>query len=436
LDWIGPLLRYLKTKKVNTIVSVQAVLEINGPISIIDLSRRLDQTNLNNEILQTILSKHQDNLVNQLCGKKYSRDKNRQYKRAGTAKRTLQTRHGEIKLRLIKVRSLENNTIFKPLLLDLGVEPRRRIVDDLVFESAEVATLLTYRDAVTVIESLTKAETSKHRVHRYVQEVGSHMNVERRKCIPDRVGIMLGDGTKTHGLGEKKNEVNVVLGRDPETGAKHLLAVEVNKNWPETALHVHTEADVLVCDADKAMRNALRGRVLSYQLCVNHAVRQAGNHLWRAGVPKARRRSILNKLVTILRVLRFSVRKHLLDKDFGRLRWRIDWTLSELRKLASELVDAGSVGAGKFIRQSANYLVTYARLAVKGERIPYTNNLIERLMGEVAKRVKNRWMHWSTVGLENMLNILLVRYCDKRLYSSLKEKYYKIEDVTIEVKIT
>ena len=93
-------------------------------------------------------------------------------------------------------------------------------------------------------------------------------------------------------------------------------------------------------------------------------------------------------------------------------------------------------GVGKYIRQSANYLVTYARLAVKGERIPYTNNLIERLMGEVAKRVKNRWMHWSTVGLENMLNILLVRYCDKRLYSSLKENFYKIEDVTIEVKIT
>jgi len=229
LDWIGPLLRYLKTKKVNAIVSVQATLEINGAISISNLSRRLDQTNLNKEILQTILTKHQDEIINQLCGEKYSRNKNRQYKRAGTTWRTLQTRHGEITIRVIKVRSLENNTIFKPLLLDLGVEPRRRIVDDLVIESAEAASLLTYRDTVTLIESLTKAETSKHRVHRYVQEVGSYMNAERRKSLPDRVGIMLGDGTKTHGLCGKKNMVNVVLGRDPETGAKHLLAVEVNK---------------------------------------------------------------------------------------------------------------------------------------------------------------------------------------------------------------
>ncbi len=50
----------------------------------------------------------------------------------------------------------------------------------------------------------------------------------------------------------------------------------------------------------------------------------------------------------------------------------------------------GLPGAAKFIRNSANILVTYARLAMKGVRVPYTNNRVERLMGEVAKRVKNK----------------------------------------------
>jgi len=68
--------------------------------------------------------------------------------------------------------------------------------------------------------------------------------------------------------------------------------------------------------------------------------------------------------------------------------------------------------------------------------VPYTNNLIERLMGEVAKRVKNRWMHWSTEGLENLLNILLIRYCNRRLYASLKQKYYKDDSTVINVKKT
>jgi len=47
---------------------------------------------------------------------------------------------------------------------------------------------------------------------------------------------------------------------------------------------------------------------------------------------------------------------------------------------------------------------------MKGVKIPYTNNLIERLMGEIAKRVKNRWAHWSTKGLQNILNFLLVGF--------------------------
>lgn len=98
------------------------------------------------------------------------------------------TRHGTISLRVVKVRSLENGSILRPLLLHIGVEPRKRIVDDLVLESAEAATLLTIRDSKTVVEGLTKAKTSKHRIHGYVQRVGSYMDRERRKAAKEQVG--------------------------------------------------------------------------------------------------------------------------------------------------------------------------------------------------------------------------------------------------------
>ena len=45
-------------------------------------------------------------------------------------------------------------------------------------------------------------------------------------------------------------------------------------------------------------------------------------------------------------------------------------------------------------------------------------------------------MHWSMEGLENLLNILLVRYCDKELYASLKEKYYSDAEAVIDVRVT
>jgi transposase-like protein len=144
----------------------------------------------------------------------------------------------------------------------------------------------------------------------------------------------------------------------------------------------------------------------------------------------------LRKSSVILQTLRNSVKKHLADGDFERLKWRISRSLRELDGLSRELFLDGLDTVARFIRNAANYMVTFARLAMKGICIPNTNNLIERLMGEIAKRVKHKWMHWSTRGLENLLNILLARYCNKRVYSEMKEKYLSTNTTIVKIAIT
>ena len=318
----------------------------------------------------------------------------------------------------------------------MGVEPKKRIVNDLDLECAETATYLTYRDTKTVIENLTKAKVSRHRIHSCVQKIGAYIDKERRETANQKVDLMYADGTKAHGIDGKKNEINVILGKDTETGQKHLLGLTVNRKWTETAEQVKTKAEVLVADADKPLRNALIDKALNYQLCVNHAVRDVGYHLWKAGLPKQERKEIRTKLKAILYTCRNSTIKHLKDGDIERLEWRINKTLKDLKQLAHELVEDGLTTAAKFLRNSANYLITFARLAINQIRIPYTNNLIERLMGEIAKRVKNKWMHWSTTGLENMLNILLARYCNKQKYNKLKQKYLNQTHPIIQITVT
>jgi transposase-like protein len=68
-------------------------------------------------------------------------------------------------------------------------------------------------------------------------------------------------------------------------------------------------------------------------------------------------------------------------------------------------------------------MVTFAKLALKNIQIPYTSNVIERLMGEISKRCKHKWMHWSTEGLENMLQIILVRYTNPQFYKQFWKTY-------------
>ena len=210
----------------------------------------------------------------------------------------------------------------------------------------------------------------------------------------------------------------------------------MNRRWRETAEQFKGKAGFLISDADRELRNALIDKALNHQLCVNHAVREVSYTLWRSGLPKRERREIRARLKAILHACRNSVLKHLKDQNIERLQWRVEKTLADLKQLAKELVEEGLTGAAKFIRNSANYMITFARLAIKQVHTPYTNNLIERFMGEIAKRIKNKWMHWSTQGLENLLNILLARYCNRECYNRLKQKYLNHQHTFIHIKVT
>ena len=113
------------------------------------------------------------------------------------------------------------------------------------------------------------------------------------------------------------------------------------------------------------------------------------------------------------------------------LRRKIRQTLKALDSYAARLKVEGCVSAAGFVSRSVQEMVVFARLALEHVRIPYTVNLMERLMGEVAKRVKNRWAHWSERGLNNLLTLLLVRYTNRNPYKSAwKTIYHPVEDHT------
>ena len=86
---ISSLLRYQNQKEVSPIISVQAKLEVHGDIKVACLSRELDEANVNRGILKAVVVKVQDQLIDELCVKKYARNKDAKFKRAGTVTRTL-----------------------------------------------------------------------------------------------------------------------------------------------------------------------------------------------------------------------------------------------------------------------------------------------------------------------------------------------------------
>jgi hypothetical protein len=106
---------------------------------------------------------------------------------------------------------------------------------------------------------------------------------------------------------------------------------------------------------------------------------------------------ILSKLV--------NSTKHLKDQNKKRLSKRI----RRSSEISSRLERKSYQKTSQFIRTHALQMVTFAKVTLTmNVRIPYMSNPIEKLMGEISKRCKHKWAHWSTTGLTDIF------YCSQR----------------------
>jgi len=97
---------------------------------------------LNKLVTKKIIEKCQELLVDELCNPKYSRNGEKEHKRAGKSKRTLGTRFGKVDLELIKVRS--QGRIFKPINELIELDGKKLYQRDISFIGIDLATKLTY----------------------------------------------------------------------------------------------------------------------------------------------------------------------------------------------------------------------------------------------------------------------------------------------------
>jgi hypothetical protein len=134
------------------------------------------------------------------------------------------------------------------------------------------------------------------------------------------------------------------------------------------------------------------------------------------------RNEIVSEVIDEVFHLKNSVAKHRPDEEFAAIRKRIARTTERIKKTAWQLDQYGSEKAAGYPRRWLPSIVTFAEQAVEGFEVPWTSNPVERLMGEVSNRYKNRWMRWTAEGLEAMLQLRLVKYADPEHYRSFLDE--------------
>lgn len=401
------------------------------------------ETRIAEQIIQTIDEKE----VEKLCGGKYLRGNGEnRYQRGGTSERGPVTAVGKLNVTLHKVVDTEANKTFKPINNVVDLEGKRIYQEDISMIAVELATKMTYRDTVKEGKFITKDFPSPCTVNTRVIEYGEKIQELNTEKI-ENAGIKtaFSDGTKTHSQekGLDKNEINVVLGM--KNDQKVILGAKVNDLWNDMAKELRvakavTDETVFCGDAEKEMKNAMTKDDELYQLDLVHAARIAGFKLWEDKIMSLEeRKTIVSKLEGVVYTLKNAVEKHLVDKNTDALKSRINKTVDELKKLSKELWKLGCRKTSTFIKEYSNNMVVFAKFAVKGRRVPWNSNIIERLMGEIAKRTKHKWMRWTTKGLETIINIILVRYCSEENYEEFKNIIMKSENlifIRTEVKIS
>jgi len=391
----------------------QVLLDAIPRIDLADLIEDLKEKDRRS--LSEAIEAYQETLLDELCGKK--RKPNRIYRRAGSNRRpkTIVTPLGMVQFKTWKVENHATGETLTPMLDIINVRGRR-YTRQVKAQCAELTSKLSYGDTREEYHRLTGVWIPKSTIHGFIQELAPDMLQTQLDIQPQPEGLTVvqADATEVRAIKTGEfNQVHVTLSVSPTS--KQLLGLTVNK--PYTGV---PSGSILISDGDPALKNQEPWR---HQLCVLHAVKRLVYALWREGAARKERDHLKAELESILYSLVNSAHKHAADGDHDALRRRIESTLKELDLLAARLKRRGYREASEFTARNGKLLVTFAELATRGIRIPYTTKRIERLMGEIAKRCKHRWAHWSDQGLKNILTLILIHYTNPTLYEQYWQTY-------------
>jgi hypothetical protein len=419
-------------------ISLGYNIEWDEKITLPAMTKALQEKGLGRDALIALLQARNDELCDQLCGQKYKPDHSSAFERKGSKKRTLGTRFGKIQLHLSRVRNKITNEWFCPIWSDVIVEPRKIFQLDIIGIMQSGAQRMSYRNTSEEIEAVVLGEVpSPCTVNRRIKEIGPELARE----IKDRELVATThqpDDTKVHAQDGGHHRIMLVLATGPNKRPR-LRGLAVGKKWKEHDFsldktifkdgHGRPSHPTVVSDLEPGLGELFTPENGVWQPCVNHVVRDVGHNLWADGLKmSATKRGIMGSISGILEHLKNSVRKHVPLGEVDAVEHRMKQTTKELRRRATILDDQGYHKTAEYLRRVSNTVTVFAALALQGIEIPCDNNVLERIMGEVGKRFKHKWMSWTVEGAEALLVLLIVRTIEPDTYKKFwNRKLYGVE---------
>jgi len=291
----------------------------------------------------------------------------------------------------------------------------RNLLDTIHYPSWKyLCTVVSFSEASFLIGILQGIKVSSSRLKKIFYENNTHpiRNPIYSRYNGQKVDAIIIDDTKSKRRSGGRPSIKGALGLNLESGEEFLLYLGAVKSWSEVLAYLKENCNLsdevyAICDGDDNLQRHLEKYGYKIQQCTNHFVKTTMYYLWKEQYPKGDRMKIKKEISRIISTLKNSVKKHRIDSDFARLKWRIDKTQEELLLIANELLSRNKDSmAAKFILRTAGKLTLFAELATREIQIHDNNNHIENLMGIVGQRVKKNRQSWIDKNLNIMLNTI------------------------------
>jgi hypothetical protein len=350
--------------------------------------------------------------------------------------RQFRTSIGKVKINWRRLRCKCCGKTIIPLQAFLGIETYQSQTFELEKVVTEIVSEQSYRRSSRHLGDIGHIPVPKSTAHRWVVQ----SDCDKLDTGTETFDQLFADGTgykkrcnKKEGT-SNKGELRIALGVD-----KHGSVVPLGSWSGDSWAHISKDikgkrtdqpvAEVFVSDGEVGLSHALAKLCNEHQRCSWHFVNDLNYTMWKDGASKSERNDKQKELISIVGI-------ELPEEDFDKvskeecqeIETRLEKAKKDIDELYNYLQSKGYHEAAKYINRGCDNVFTYINRWLRtGLITPRASSMIERMMREIARRLKRIAFGWSPKGAAKMARIIIKRFTTANQWKAYWDKKLRID---------
>lgn len=363
----------------------------------------------------------------------------------GSYRRRIRCSVGEIVLDFWRVKCSICGKTFAPLKRFIHLGHYQTKTNELEQLVVEVASETSYRRGVAVLKRDGKIELPHRTAHDWV--IGT--DCDEIQLSPKVIGStpvqILPDGTKFKGQGKdgkaRQGDLKVVIGVNTAGEVFPLGSwagsswEEINQAWKANEVKL-PDGSIVISDGEPGLAEAFAEYVEEQQRCHWHIKRDLYHAMHQDGGTIKDSKPLQDGLSGVLAIeLPKEDFQKVSEAEKDEIEARMEKAEAVVDRLIAYLDGAGYEAAVTYLRRAKHGMFGYVRRWLKwGLICPRASSMVERVMRELARRIKRIAYGWSDKGVTKIARIILKRFTNEKEWEDYwKTKMNIIGNVIIDI---